>query len=291
MHPRSAALRRAIPERAKPLLRGVANAVDPLLLRLRRDPAASRELPSRPLRASVGQPSASAYLREGRQVATELGELLSGADHPLGEAEAICDLASGPGKVLDHLEAGPVAKLAAVDVNPAAIEWLRRNRPEVDARRTDPTPPCPFEDRSFDLLFSISLLTHLSEFDGLEWLREVGRLLSDDGVALITVHGEAAFDAFRSGRRGGISAAQLAALRRCRSLNEEGFAFVAEADPHQRVPGVGDSWGLAFHSPAHIRRSWGEVVDVREIVPAAINYSQDAVLIGPKAPGPAAPAS
>lgn len=274
---RALSLRRAIPEAAKPPLRSLAAALDPFpraLHRLR----GGESVPPRQLRVSVGQPSLRAYLAEGRVVAAEVERLLAGHGRPLASFAAVCDLASGPGKVLRALPLGAGASVAALDVNAASIAWLRAHAAGVDARVVAPLPPSSFPDASFDLVLSISLFTHLPERAQDAWLAEVGRLLTDDGLALLTVHGETAYEGFRSGRRPGITAAQLRALRARGPLGDEGFAFEPEPDPEARSPGVAAEWGLAFHHPSYVRRRWSERLEIEAIVPAAVNFRQDAVL-------------
>jgi SAM-dependent methyltransferase len=272
------ALRRALPERVKPPLRFLANAVDPVVRvgsRARRNGA----IPPRRLRASVGQPSSARYLAEGETVAGELTELLAEHGRALGEFHSICDLASGPGKVLARLDPSPGSALAAIDVNAESIEWLKRTLPEVDARAERPLPPTSFADGSFDLVVAISLFTHLPQDSQLAWLGEVGRLLSDDGLALLTVHGDTAYEGFRTARRPGITPAQVSSLSARGPLAAEGFVFEPEQNPGSRSPGVEADWGLAFHSHDYIRERWGQLLEIERILPAAINFRQDAVFV------------
>jgi SAM-dependent methyltransferase len=50
-------------------------------------------------------------------------------------------------------------------------------------------PPLPFEDASFDLVYSISVFTHLDEEMQDAWLNELKRVLRPGGILIITVHG------------------------------------------------------------------------------------------------------
>lgn len=64
--------------------------------------------------------------------------------------------------------------VAGVDVNAKALEELRRRLPDVDARRSSGAA-LPFEDASFDLVFTVTVLIH-QDGDGLEaMMREVVR--------------------------------------------------------------------------------------------------------------------
>ena len=273
-------LRRRLPESVKPALRAVAGIADPMVDLIDRRLGGDREpVPPRRIRASVGQPSRTRYREEGRLVAAELVATLEAVGRPLAGFQTICDLASGPGKVLCHLDLPAERHVAAIDVNQDAIAWLHRRLPWVDARAEGPLPPTSFEGASFDLLFSISLFTHLPEDQQDRWLAEVARLLTPTGTGLLTVHGATAYEGFRRGSRPGISASQLASLR-CRGpLPDVGFAFEPEPSPARRAPGIGAKWGLAFHDEAYIRQRWSRYLEIQEVLPGALNFRQDAVIV------------
>ena len=275
-------VRRRLPEPLKPPLRHLAGAVDWIpraVERLRPDPP--RPVPPRRIRASVGQPSASRYREEGAIVAGELQELLESLGRPVSSFESICDLASGPGKILGCVRWDTASSVTAVDVNADAIDWLRRQMPRVKARAEQPWPPTMIPAGSFDLIYSISLFTHLSERAQDAWVAEVSRLLKPGGLGVITVHGIVAFEGFKGGRRQGISEGDAAALRRCGSLEDEAFVFLPEAHPDRRTPGVESDWGLAFHGHSYIRQRWTDAVRVDAILPSALNFSQDVVIVRP----------
>lgn len=213
-------------------------------------------------------------------MASELRELLLDvAGVPAEAFGAICDLASGPGKVLTALHVSSPARVAAIDVNAEAVRWLRWRLPGVDARVEDPIPPTSFPAGSFDLVVSISLFTHLPEPLQDRWLAEVRRLLTDDGVGVLTVHGTEAFEGFRAGRRPGITQEQIDSLHAAGPLEAASFVFAPEVRPARRAPGVDPVWGLSFHSEDYIRSHWGHFLSVQEIRPAALNFRQDAVVV------------
>lgn len=273
-------MRRHMPEPLKPALRALADRLDAVSAMFERLSGAAREpVPPRQVRASVGQPSRSRYRDEGKMVAGELERALISIGNPLGESVAICDLASGPGKVLCWLDLPRDASVAAIDVNPEAIDWLNERLPEVDARTGRSLPPTTFDAQSFDLLFSISLFTHLPEERQNVWLAEVARLLRPGGVGLLTVHGETAYEGFRSGSRPGISPSQLSNLRNRGPLSELGFVFEAEPSPDRRAQGIDMEWGLAFHSEAYIRSVWSRHLEIVDVLPAALNFRQDGVVV------------
>ena len=276
------ALRRRIPPFAKWIWGGILNAIDPLLVwRYRRGRAVRGRIPPRAMRARAGAPAVGPYLEDGRAVARELEQLLEGHARPLAEMGAIYDFGCGAGRVLTHLRTPPSATLCGSDVDDQAVAWLGHAHPEIDARANGPAPPAPFEAGSFDLVYSISVFTHLNERSQFAWLHEVARVLKPGGIALLTTHGPELLEAYRSGRRPGMTEAQRSALRASPPLADAGFVFAAEARSawsSRRYRGVESDYGLAFHSHAYVRDRWADDLEILDIVPAAINWRQDAVL-------------
>ena len=58
----------------------------------------------------------------------------------------------------------------------------------------DLEPPLPFGTDEFDLVYALSVLTHLTEPLQRAWLRELGRIVRADGLLLLSTHGEAYLD-------------------------------------------------------------------------------------------------
>jgi SAM-dependent methyltransferase len=237
-------------------------------------------VPPRRLRARAGAPGATEYADGGRVAAAELAVGLDAAGRSPAELCAVLDFGCGAGRVLPHFsELVPGARLVGCDVDQAAIEWARRHRPGPRWELSSFAPPLPFEPESFDLIYSISVFSHLGASLPGSWLRELRRVLAPDGIALLSVHGRHAFEQFRTGR---VRSAWCAAEMFQRpSLAAEEFVFA----PYTRsmwtegeLPGVGREYGLAFHGDAHIRGAWGRELDVLDVLDRALTGWQDLVV-------------
>lgn len=275
-------LRRILPEPVKWLGHGVLNLVDPIAVRRFRRRTGWRDpIPGRRLRTRVGAGRLEAYAHGGLRVARELEAILERHGRSIERCGAIYDFGSGPGRVLAQVRASPDARLAASDVDPEAIAWLRRHHPRVDARANDPLPPSPFEPGSFDLAYSISILTHLNEASQDAWLAEIARLLRPGGLAVLTTMGREALAKFRAGDRPGLSEDLRRRLAGHGSLATEGLVFEPvrrSVWTQGRFHGTEPDYGFAFHDHDYVRGRWGGFLDVIEIVPASINWGQDAVV-------------
>jgi SAM-dependent methyltransferase len=257
--------------------RRVLEAVDELA----RPGGGSSVVPPRRLRARVGAPGAREFAEGGRATARRLADALAdcglvGIERP----RALLDFGCGCARVLAPLaERVAGARCVGVDVDAEAVAWARARFQRLELAVIGFEPPLPFEPGEFDLVYSISVLSHLDEREQDGWLAELARVLAPGGVALISVHGPSAFEAFRVGETRTAWCPPEAFARE--ALAEEELAFV----PYERsrwnrgeLPGVAAAYGLTFHGHGYVRARWPawlEVLDVRE---RAISGWQDLVV-------------
>jgi SAM-dependent methyltransferase len=238
-------------------------------------------MPPRRLRARTGAPGIREFALGGRQAAAELATVLAASDAgALDGYAAVLDFGCGSARVLPHVRAlAPAARCAGCDVDPVAIGWATRRHPELEFALSPFAPPLPFADARFDLVYSISVFSHLDQPLQDRWLRELARVLREGGVALLSIHGPHAFEQFRTGavRTGWCDPAAF--IRGALTPGE--FVFTG----YQRsiwnrgeLPGVGAGYGLAFHGERYIRTRWAEVFEIAQIVPRALTGWQDVVV-------------
>ncbi|HET9103431.1 MAG TPA: class I SAM-dependent methyltransferase [Solirubrobacteraceae bacterium] len=237
-------------------------------------------LPPRRLRARAGAPGAREYREGGARAAGELAAALAAAGRELSGASAILDFGCGAGRVLPHVAAlAGHARVSGCDVDAAAIAWAAEHRPGADWAVSSFEPPLPYPEGRFDLVYAISVFSHLGRGLQDRWLAEIRRVLAPGGTALLSVHGPSAFDAFRAGDAR-TSWCRPELFRR-EPLRSGDFVFV----PYQRspwtngdLPGVGREYGLAFHGHDFIRQTWSAQLEVTAIAPRAVTGWQDLVV-------------
>ena len=141
-------------------------------------------LPPRRLMVRVaGTADADWFLRSGRA-----GYDAIAAHVPLSEIGAVLDFGCGCGRVTRYWEDFDGA-VAGSDVNAKAIDWCRDNLRFASFETNALAPPLGFEDGSFDLVYALSVFTHLTDELQLAWRDELRRVLRPDGLLLITTHG------------------------------------------------------------------------------------------------------
>jgi SAM-dependent methyltransferase len=105
----------------------------------------------------------------------------------------ILEWGCGPGRIVRQLERlgrGYGAKVSGCDYNRASIAWCASAISEVTFALNELTPPLPFEESVFDMVYSLSVFTHLSEEMHYAWLKENLRVLKHRGLLLFTTHGD-----------------------------------------------------------------------------------------------------
>lgn len=141
-------------------------------------------LPPRRLMVRVaGTGDADWFLRSGRA-----GFDAIAAHVPLGELDSVLDFGCGCGRVTRWW--GDFAgSVAGSDVSGPAVEWCRANLPFARFETNALAPPLAFDDESFDLVYALSVFTHLTAELQLAWRDELRRVLRPGGRLLVTTHG------------------------------------------------------------------------------------------------------
>lgn len=161
-----------------------------VLFPLRLDNAGAIEkLPPARLRIRVGEPRRERYLGNGKKLCDLLLSHINNR-RPIGDFNKILDWGCGCGRVSRHLLCHiPAEKFHGCDIDAEAISWMDKNFHQSSFTVVNPYPPTPFQDNFFDLIYGISVFTHLDEELQFRWLKELKRICSPDGIVAVSVHG------------------------------------------------------------------------------------------------------
>jgi SAM-dependent methyltransferase len=107
------------------------------------------------------------------------------------EGSRVMDFGCGMGRTLIHFrQEAEVAEIWGVDVDRRALAPFQEHHcPPMHAHLSNTDPPLAFEDSSFDLIWAISVWTHLTD-NSLPWLAEMHRMLKPGGIFIPTYMGE-----------------------------------------------------------------------------------------------------
>lgn len=145
--------------------------------------------PPRLIDLVAGCPEPVWFLGGGRKAAKSIRAILANNGISLEELDAILDFGCGCGRVMRHWRSVEGPQFFGSDYNSELITWCRENLPFARVEVNDLAPPLPYDDASFDLVYALSVFTHLTESLQRAWLAELARLLPPDGLLILTVHG------------------------------------------------------------------------------------------------------
>jgi SAM-dependent methyltransferase len=123
------------------------------------------------------------FLRSGRAAYDAIA-----ASVPLDGADAVLDFGCGCGRVLRYWS-GHTGTVAGSDRDAGAVDWCRGNLTFAQVERNGLGPPLAYPDESFDLVYALSVFTHLTAELQTAWRDELRRVLRPGGRLLVTTHG------------------------------------------------------------------------------------------------------
>lgn len=149
-------------------------------------------LPPAHLRLLVDGSSGDAarFLDLGTDFAAAIRTAVAEAGGEIESMEAILDFGCGCGRVARNWAGLGAPAIHGCDYNPDLVGWCADNLPFVEALRNELEPPTPYEAESFDLVYALSVLTHLTEPLQEAWIAEFRRLLKPGGLLIVSVLGD-----------------------------------------------------------------------------------------------------
>lgn len=139
----------------------------------------------------------------------------------------VLDWGCGCGRLARHWASDASGvDLFGCDINPALVAWCRDHLPFGTFAVSPFEPPLAYADGSFDLIYGISVLTHLTFEQHHRWVKEIHRLLKPSGVAVLTAHGPTMFPQILSGARTAYDSGKV----RTHLIDEDAFICLEHAD-------------------------------------------------------------
>ncbi|MEO8101642.1 MAG: class I SAM-dependent methyltransferase [Betaproteobacteria bacterium] len=131
------------------------------------------------------------YLSDGWRTMSELMQLLERLDRPLMKMQSVLEFAAGFGRFTRHLSRALPQRVTCTDIQPGSVEFLR-DQFGVDAFYSASNPEEIVYPRQYELIFVLSLFTHLPVERWGTWLKNLHRGLAPGGLLVFSVHNEIA---------------------------------------------------------------------------------------------------
>lgn len=226
-------------------------------------------IPPAELRYRVhGNLSQKAFLNVGKQVAHNIRKCIERVGGDWSSYNDILDFGCGSARVIRFFLVEDFDKrYTGIDINQELVDWCTSHIDGVDWRLTPSHPPTGMEDNSFDLIYGVSVFSHLDQELQTLWLKELNRLIRPGGLILLTIHGMVYADHIR-----------LAEHSR-RQLQENGFLFLSGVTGKWKLDGLPDFYQTAIQTKAQVQSEWNEYFQILGHFEGGINQLQDAVLL------------
>jgi SAM-dependent methyltransferase len=223
-----------------------------------------RVLPPAWLRYKVrGSASGHAFARIGRACANDIDAALRSCGHSVAQSRRILDFGCGCGGTMLWLnDLAPTASISGADIDASAIEWCRGNIPFAKFAINEALPPLAYPDASFDLVYAVSVFTHLDEDYQFLWLAELERIIVPGGVCVVTVVGPGSWNEMP------VSDQQ--------TLADRGFVYIRTEATNGLFP---DWYQSAFHLRSYVEANFSRYFDIIGFVARGLAEHQDVIVL------------
>lgn len=174
--------------------------------------------------------------------------------------KAILDWGCGPARVVRHFPKllDNSCTVHGTDYNADTVHWCAGNIDDVTFSVNQLNPPTVYPDACFDLVYGISIFTHLSEPKHLSWFEELMRVSKKGAVLILTTQGAVFRDKLTDPERMDFDQGKLVE----RGKVVEGHRVFAAFHPPAYIRQLFESRAEVLEHIEGERKSWGREQDV-----------------------------
>lgn len=184
------------------------------------------------------------YFADGWRTSYELMMVLEKVGQPLANCGSLLEFASGYGRLTRHFAKFPGAeKVHASDLMPGSVDFIKEKF-GIDGFYSHSQPAQLHFPQQYDLVFVLSLFSHLPKSTWGDWLKKLYSAVAPGGCLVFTTHGESVADQNNVG------------------LDGDGFFFVASSESSHLE---GEEYGTSITSKTFVEQRVSEI-DGAEIV-------------------------
>lgn len=207
------------------------------------------------------------HIESGQHCAEAIKKIAKEAGKDIWGCEKVLEFGSGCGRVIRHLyDPQNVDRLYGTDVDLEATNWCTEKIGKIASfSKNGYSPPLAYEPNIFDLIYSISVFTHLDEPHQFLWLQELQRVAKPDAIIILTVN-------------------NITKQNFGENIKNQGFFVKERTSEVVRRGWIGKNnaptvYYDSYHSREYIQSLWSKYFDILDYCPKAITPYQDAVVL------------
>lgn len=217
----------------------------------------------------VGSRTISQFMKSGNNCYMPINDAINLFGEKHKTKKYMLDFGAGVGRTMQYFNFNDNYLLYACDVDPSAVEYLTKLFSNVQVYNNYFEPPLIYQSNFFDIIYSVSVWTHLPLNLQEPWLNEMHRILKPGGLALITTIGVYGHD-----RRTHLQAANYSR----EELISAGIKYCDYEDT-ENIPGVGKSYGATYQTIDYTRNHWNKKFSILDIQEGIIDNLNDLVIL------------
>ena len=213
--------------------------------------------PAHLLQRIANNPSAADFEASFDPLQQIIRSYLQQAGFDFSSFDEILDFGCGVGRFMfafeQHLRPGQ--KIHGAEVHPECARWCRENIKFAETTHTSIDPPLPYKDQKFDLVYALSVYTHLRLDMQFRWAWEIQLVLKPGGVLFATLHGPTFFPLFHAHRDNAVTYEMY-------GMGDDGF-FSYLVFPSEEGLDQGQVQVASAHSPGVVKEQFAgfEIVE------------------------------
>ncbi len=219
----------------------------------------------------IGDRDLTGFLNTGATDLHRLSEVVQKlTGRPLWAFDRVLDWGVGCGRLARHFPEQHAQALTGCDIDRDNVEWCRANLAGRRFVTSSVAPPLPFDDGEFDVVYGVSVFTHMREALQDNWLAELRRITRIGGLVLTTVHGETAVEFFRLGPH------EHTCMKT--AITSQGLMVSSDNAQLDGYVEAADEYVNVFHDRGYVERHWSRYFDVVHVIPGYI-FTHDLVVM------------
>ena len=210
-----------------------------------------------------GFPNLDSFLQVGKQCSRDIEAALAKTGKGIDSFKYVLDFGCGCARTLRWFaDRSRSWHLYGTDIDADAISWCRNNLGFASFGVNRPLPPLEYPNEMFDLIFAVSVFTHLDEDRQFAWRSELKRIARSQAIILITLHGHDTYENLPS--------------RKIIQLEQNGFVFIRTNVMRGLLP---EWYQVAYHTKEYVLDKYSKEFTILNYISQGMNDHQDIVIL------------